>query len=116
MTTLEIHKLRTSMTSGRCLEQACQTQTAVRAAKSISLVKILLAGCRWKNIQYYSLIYTWFLRDCKILLNFYLFLILFNQKNYCILVINYALCKSKNISVGRQRQAMGPHAARGPPV
>jgi hypothetical protein len=24
--------------------------------------------------------------------------------------------KSKNISTGHQRQAMGPHAARGPPV
>jgi len=32
------------------------------------------------------------------------------------MVINYALSKFKNISAGRQRQAMGPHVARGPPV
>jgi hypothetical protein len=33
------------------VHQACQTQIAVRAAKSVSLAKILLAGRRCQNIQ-----------------------------------------------------------------
>jgi hypothetical protein len=37
------------------IDQACQTQIAVRAAKSVLVAKILITGRRWQNVHDSSL-------------------------------------------------------------
>ena len=102
----------------KVLNQTCQNQTAVRAAHLFLTMKKTLAGRRFKNSEHNIQFQTKISNDYIGTIELFNFSITFSQigqilKIYCRLKF---ISKSKKITAGRQRQPMGPHAARGPPV